>query len=286
MFKLALIQMRCSGSREENFASALAKIAEAAANGAQMICLPELFTMPYFPAEPDGKRFFAEAETIPGDSTRRLSEAAKQHGVYLIGGSLFERDGDTYYNTAPVFDDTGALIARYRKCHIPQDPGFYEKDYFAEGPGIEVIDTKYGRIAVMICFDQWFPEAARLAALQGASLLIYPTAIGMPDNALNISGDWRAMWQIAQQGHGAANNVYIAAINRVGQETTTENTTRFFGGSFVADYGGRKLVEAGDAETILYAECDFAHQKKVQAAWCLLANRRPSLYGALAAPKP
>lgn len=290
MVKIALVQMSCSGTAEENTRKALAYIKQSAEHGANIVCLPELFQHPYFPIIPKDERAFDLAEPANGDTAKRLAQAAKENGVYVLGGSIYEREGAgasaKYYNTALVFDDEGQLINNYRKCHIPQDPGFYEKDYFAAGNELKVFDTKYGKICTMICFDQWFPEAARLATLQGAQLLVYPTAIGMPDNVENITGDWRDMWQTAQRGHAASNNVYVAAINRVGNEAAPDGTTEFFGGSFIADYAGKMVANADKQEGIIYADCDFKRQKEVQDAWCFLTNRRPDLYASLGKAKP
>ena len=275
------------GRFRKNTDKALRLICEAAQQGADIVCLPELFQTPYFPIVPgaENAQAFVDAETIPGKTQNILSRAAKENKVLLLGGSIFEREGEgkaaRYYNTAMAFDDTGAMIGNYRKCHIPQDPGFYEKDYFAEGPGVQIIDTKFGKIAVMICFDQWHPELARLAAVNGAHLLVYPTAIGIPQNEENITGDWRAMWQNAQKGHAAANQVYVAAVNRIGTESCTNGPTEFFGGSFIADWTGEKLAELDKQEGITMLDCDFAHQKKVQDAWCVLANRRLDIAQAL-----
>jgi predicted amidohydrolase len=284
--KVALVQMACSDSQRDNTEYAIEAIRSAANRGANIVCLPELFQSRYFPALPMNKEAFALAETIPGPTTQQLAEAAKENKVLVIGGSIFERASEgakaKYFNTAPVFDDTGALLATYRKCHIPQDPGFYEKDYFAEGDGIKVIETKFGKICVMICFDQWFPEAARQAALLGAQLIVYPTAIGMPDNVVNITGDWREMWQTAQRGHAACNNVYVAAINRVGPEPSADgSTTEFFGGSFVADFAGHTIAQADDEPEIIMAECNFEQQRSVQEAWNFFPNRRPDVYRAV-----
>lgn len=284
MPKLALIQMPCNGTTKENTDKALRMIKQAAEQGADIVALPELFQNPYFPivqATPE-KTSHELAEPVHGETMKLLSQAAKENHVYLLGGSIYERDGEgknaRYYNTALSFDDEGNLIGNYRKCHIPQDPGFFEKEYFEGGDHVEVMDTKHGKIAVLICFDQWHPEIARIAALKGANLIVYPTAIGIPDNEENITGNWRAMWQNAQCGHAAANQIYVAAVNRIGSEKAPGVTTEFFGGSFIADWTGQKLAQLDKEEGITMLDCDFEHQKKVQKSWCVLPNRRPDLY--------
>lgn len=284
MPKVALVQMSCNGSVKENTDKALALVKQAAEKGADIVVLPELFQNPYFPIvqSTPGKDSHDLAEPVNGETMKRLSQAAKENHVHLIGGSIYERDGEgknaRYYNTALSFDDEGNLIGNYRKCHIPQDPGFYEKEYFEGGDTIPVMKTKHGNIAVMICFDQWHPEAARIAALKGANLIVYPTAIGIPQNEKNITGDWRAMWQNAQCGHAAANQVYVAAANRIGREEAPSGLTDFFGGSFIADWTGQKLAQLDKEEGITMLDCDFEHQKQVQEAWCILPNRRPDIY--------
>jgi predicted amidohydrolase len=289
MVKIALIQMSASNDAEATTAKAIAQVKEAAKHGAELVCLPELFQHPYFPVvQKTDDSAYALAETIDGPTIQRLAHVARDAGVWLVAGSIYEREGEgssaRYYNTAPIFSPDGALVSAYRKCHIPQDPGFYEKEYFEEGTCLPpVVETPFGKICAMICFDQWFPEAARAAVLKGAQILIYPTAIGMPEGVENITGDWREMWQTAQRGHAAANNVYVAAINRIGREVTPQGeASEFFGGSFVADFAGKKISESDVAEEIIYAECDLVRQIEVQEAWCFLANRRSDLYGGLA----
>ncbi len=285
MPKVALIQMSCAESAVANLDKAVALVEGAADQGAQIVCLPELFQHPYFCAVPKDESAYALTETIPGPTTERLGALAKKLGIILLGGSIYERAEEggrmVYYNTSPVFDETGVMIAAYRKCHIPHDPGFYEKDYFAEGDALDVIETKYGKIAVMICYDQWFPEFARMAALKGAQMLFYPTAIGYPEGVANTTGDWREKWQIAQRGHSAVNDVFVGAVNRVGYEEVGDSKTNFFGGSFISDYAGKKLDERMEGEGVVMADCDFEHQKIVQHNWNFLPCRRPDLYGPL-----
>ncbi len=281
---LALVQMRCDGSPEENLRVALGRIDEAAKAGANIVALPELFLGPYFCQRPDDASAFDRAEPVPGPTCQALSEAARRHGIVLIPGSIFERtDGTVFYNTTPVFGPDGALLGTYRKSHIPEDVLYHEQHYFAGGDtGVRVFDTPFGKIAPLICFDQWFPEAARLATLQGAEILIYPTAIGVIDEDVedNITGDWEQMWRNAQLGHAATNNVYVAGLNRVGKE----GAITFWGGSFIADPSSKVLALGSDREEILYAELQLDRVQALQAAWRFLPNRRPDLYDGLTRP--
>src|SRR3989344_2221321 len=231
---VGLVQMRMGADSANNLQRALEGVAEAAGLGANIVCLPELFLSPYFFQAPDNANAFSSAETVPGDTTRVLSEAAKKHGIILIGGSVFEKSGEKFFNTTPVFDTDGSLLGIYRKTHIPEDFLYHEQRYFAPGnTGITVFDTKFGKICPLICYDQWYPEAARIAALKGAEIIFYPTAIGLidADAEENITGDWEAMWRNAMLGHAAANNILVCALNRVGKEGSID----FWGGSFVAD---------------------------------------------------
>ncbi len=278
---VALIQMPCSGKPEQNLAKATAMIEKAAKDGANIVALPELFLSPYFCQKPDDTRAFEGAEPVPGPTTDALAKIAKAHGIVLVGGSVFEKTGDgTYYNTAAIFGPDGALLRTYRKTHIPEDNLYHEKHYFAPGDtGIEPVETPFGTIAVLICYDQWYPEAARIAALKGAQILFYPTAIGVIDEKVeeNVTGDWEQMWRNAMLGHAAANNVYVAAINRIGREGHID----FWGGSFLADPSSAILAKAGSEETIVSAHCDLSRVKELQEAWRFLEMRRPESYGAL-----
>lgn len=281
---VGLIQMRCGPDPAVNLARAVRKIDEVVRRGAQIVCLPELFLGPYFCQYRNDAQAFERAETIPGPTTAVLSEVARKHRIVLIGGSLFEKGTrGKFYNTAPVFGPDGARVGVHRKVHIPEDPLFHEQHYFTHGQsGVPVFNTRFGKIAVLICFDQWFPEAARLASLQGAEIIFYPTAIGLIDEAVetNITGDWEAMWRNAQLGHAAANNVYVAAVNRVGRE----GALTFWGGSFIADPSSRRLAQAGRKEQLTLATCDLDRVKLLQASWGFLRNRRPDMYKPLARP--
>jgi predicted amidohydrolase len=279
--QLALVQMRCDAAPADSLARALDGVARAAARGANVVVLPELFLGPYFCQRKDDRSAFDSAEPVPGPTTAALSRAAKEHRVVLVGGSVFEKAPDgRYFNTAAVFNPDGALVGTYRKTHIPEDILYHEQQYFAPGDtGVRVFDTAMGRIAPLICYDQWYPEAARLAALQGAELVVYPTAIGVIDEAVeaNITGDWEQMWRAAQVGHAAVNNVFVAAVNRVGKE----GAITFWGGSFIAGPAGDVAARGGPGEEVVTAACDLARVRPLQEAWRFLANRRPEAYSKL-----
>lgn len=282
---LALVQMRCDASPRDNLDRALGQVAEAARHGADLIALPELFLGPYFCQRPDDRSAFDRAEAVPGPTTEILSRAARQHGVVLLGGSVYEKASDgRYYNTAALFNPDGSLVGTYRKTHIPEDPLYHEQHYFAHGDtGVRVFDTAVGKVAPLICYDQWYPEAARIATLQGAELLLYPTAIGVIDEGVeeNITGDWEQMWRNAQVGHAAVNNVFVGAINRVGRE----GAIHFWGGSFVAGPDGAVISRGGSDESIILASCDLSRVSALQASWRFLPNRRPGAYGRLVQPQ-
>ena len=282
---VGLIQMSMSDDKDRNIEKAMNMTTEAAGKGAHIIVLPELFATTYFCQQPADKAVFSFAELIPGPTSRILAELAKKLGIVLVGGSIFEKTpGGKHYNTSCVFGPDGKMIGSYRKTHIPHDPGFYEQDYFEPGDtGIRVHDTPFGKIAVLICYDQWFPEAARIATLKGADLIVYPTAIGntdVPPVDPAIPEDWETMWRAVQVGHAAANCVYIAAVNRVG----TEGATHFFGGSFVADPNARILAKADDTEQVVLAEIDLSYPKKMQKSWRFLSERKPETYKDLVRP--
>jgi N-carbamoylputrescine amidase len=278
---VGLVQMRCDGAAAANLARALHGVAAAARAGAGLVVLPELFMGPYFCQRPDDRSAFDRAEPVPGPTTHRLAEAARENRVVLVGGSIFEKASDgRFFNTAPVFGPDGSLLGLYRKTHIPEDILYHEQHYFAPGDtGVRVLATGAAQVAPLICYDQWYPEAARLATLQGAELLVYPTAIGTIDEAVeeNITGDWEHMWRSAMVGHAAVNNVYVAAVNRVGRE----GAITFWGGSFVCGPDGALLARGGKGEEIVLAECRLERVAALQAAWRFLPNRRPEVYGGL-----
>lgn len=279
---VGLVQMRCTDDRTANLKRALAGVADAAGRGAQLVVLPELFLGPYFCQRKDDASAFATAEPVPGPTTAALAEAARRHGIVLVGGSVYERTADDrYFNTASVFGPDGQALGHYRKTHIPEDILYHEQHYFAPGDtGVRVFDTPFGKVAPLICYDQWYPEAARMATLQGAEIVVYPTAIGVIDEAVeeNITGDWEGMWRAAQVGHAAVNNVFVAAVNRVGRE----GAITFWGGSFLAGPDGAVIAKAGAGEELVLATCDLARVPALQRAWRFLENRRPNVYGPLA----
>jgi len=258
---------------------ALARIADAAAHGANIVCLQELFHGRY-PCQSEEHTRFAEAEPIPGPTSQALAAAAAQHGVVIIG-SLFERRAPgLYHNTAVVFDADGSTAGIYRKMHIPDDPLYYEKFYFTPGDvGFRSFATRAARIGVCVCWDQWFPEAARLTALAGAQILFYPTAIGwLPDEKETCGGSQHSAWETMMRSHSIANGVFVAAANRVGRE----DQLQFWGASFVADPYGNVLARAGhEAEETLVAACDLSLVDTARTHWPFLRDRRIDAYGGL-----
>jgi len=273
--------MSCGLGVDHNLQKALTLIGQAAQRGAQIICLQELFRSQYFCQKQDAT-IFDLAEPIPGPSTEALATAARQHQVVIVG-SLFERrDAGVYHNTAVVLDADGSLLGTYRKMHIPDDPLYFEKYYFTPGDqGYRCFDTRYGRIGVLVCWDQWYPEGARLTALQGAKVLFYPTAIGWhPSEKAQYGTAQRDAWRTIQRAHAIANGVYVAAVNRVGHEGPSEGGLEFWGSSFVSDPFGVVLSEASNnKEEILVAECDLAHLESVRRNWPFLRDRRIDSYG-------
>jgi predicted amidohydrolase len=278
---VGLIQMRPGTDAQDSLTLALQRIEEAAGMGAQIVALPELFQSPYFCQRPDDASAFALAETLPGPTSDALAAAAAEHGIVLVGGSVYEKAANgNYYNTTPVFGPDGALLGTYRKTHIPEDILYHEQHYFAPGDtGIRVFDTPFGKIAPLICYDQWYPEAARIACLQGAEILFYPTAIGVIDGSVeeNITGDWEQMWRNAMLGHAASNNVFVCAINRPGKE----GAITFWGGSFVADPSSAVVAQGGAGEEIVLARCDLGRVRPLRDSWRFLHNRRADAYGPL-----
>jgi len=283
---LGLVQMRCSLDPRDNLERAIARVREAAAAGAQVICLPELFRSQYFCQTEDHANFDL-AEPIPGPSTEALARVAKEARVVVIG-SLFERRAaGLYHNTAVVFDADGSTRGLYRKMHIPDDPAFYEKFYFTPGDlGFRAFDTAYGRIGTLVCWDQWYPEGARLTALAGADVLFYPTAIGWhPAEKAELGAAQASAWQTIQRSHAIANGVYVAAVNRVGLEMPRSGDgagIEFWGGTFVADPFGVLLKEASrtEEETVIVT-CDRRLQETVRQHWPFLRDRRIDAYGDL-----
>ena len=273
--------MSCSRDPNQNLAKAEWKIREAAGRGAQIICLQELFRSEYFCREQDAAQF-ALAEPVPGPSTERLGALAKELGVALIA-SLFERRAaGLYHNTAAVIDADGSLAGLYRKMHIPDDPLYYEKYYFTPGDlGFLNFDTRFGRIGVLICWDQWYPEAARLSAMAGAGILFYPTAIGWHSSEKALDGAAQLdAWRTIQRAHAIANGVYVAAVNRVGYEGPPGEGLEFWGSSFVADPFGQLIAEASSGtEETLIVDCDPRRAEEVRRNWPFFRDRRIDAYG-------
>lgn len=277
---LGLIQSRGFPTKKESLERHITLIRDAAGRGAQIICLQELFLTPYF-CKCEDPAFFDLAEPVPGETTAALSALAGSLGVVIIA-SLFERRGPgLYHNTAAIIDADGACLGKYRKMHIPEDPGFNEKFYFTPGDlGYRVWHTRFGRIGVLVCWDQWYPEAARLAALGGAEMLIYPTAIGwLKSEKDQLGRAQHGAWETVQRGHAVANGCYVAAVNRTGIEDETE----FWGQSFVANPYGEVIARASvDREEALLAECDLRRVEEFRRIWPFFRDRRIDTYAPLA----
>ena len=279
---VALVQDRDHGSTEANLANIEARVAEAAAKGAKLVLLQELHNGAYF-CQHESTAEFDRAEAIPGPSTERLGALAKKHGVVLVG-SLFERRAaGLYHNTAVVFETDGRLVGKYRKMHIPDDPGFYEKLYFTPGDlGFEPIDTSVGRLGVLVCWDQWYPEGARLMALAGAELLLYPTAIGWdPDDAQDEKDRQRGAWILSHRGHAVANGLPVLSCNRVDHEASPIGASgiTFWGSSHVLGPQGEFLAEANtEHPELLMATVDLARSEQVRRIWPFLRDRRIDAY--------
>jgi len=284
-FTIALVQMSVPGDPAESLAKAEHFVRQAARLGANVVCLPELFRTPYF-CQHEDPDVFDLAESVPGPSTRFLAAAAREEQVVILA-SLFERRGPgVYHNTLAVLDADGECAGLYRKMHIPDDPGYCEKYYFAPGDtGFKTFDTRFGRIGTLICWDQWYPEAARLTALQGALALFYPTAIGWHPEEKNAFGaEQLEAWVTVQRGHAIANGIYVAAVNRIGHEIPVQGGPglEFWGNSFVAGPMG-EILAAGcsDSEEILLAEVDPRRVEIVRRHWPFLRDRRIDAYGGL-----
>jgi N-carbamoylputrescine amidase len=282
-FTIGLVQMKCTANADENLTHALDKVREAAARGAQIISLHELFRSEYFCRTEDAE-LFNLAEQVPGPVTERLGQVAKELRVALVV-SLFERRAaGIYHNTCAVLDADGSLLGKYRKMHIPDDPLYYEKFYFTPGDlGFPNFDTKYARIGVQICWDQWYPEGSRLTALSGAQVIFYPTSIGWhPHEKAQFGAAQLDAWKTIQRSHAIANGVYAAVVNRVGFEgglTKGDAGLDFWGNSFVADPFGEVISQASsDKEEILVVECDPAKSEDTRRNWPFLRDRRIDAY--------
>ena len=279
-FKIGLVQMSCTTDADENLNKAIAGIRSAASQGAEIVCTQELFRSQYFCRE-ENAELFSLAETIPGPSTEVLTSLAKELRVAIVASLFEKRAQGLYHNTAVAIDADGALLGLYRKMHIPDDPLFFEKFYFTPGDiGFRNFETRYARIGVLVCWDQWYPEGARLTSLQGANVLFYPTAIGWHPSE---KAEWGAAqldaWRTIQRSHAIANGIYVAAINRTGFEGPADHGLEFWGSSFVADPFGRLIREAStDKEEVLVVECDPKLIDEVRKNWPFFRDRRIDAY--------
>ena len=283
-FKIGLVQMRMSAEPEQNLATAAQRVREAADKGAHLVCLPELFRT-YYIGQREDHAFFDLAESIPGPSTEALGKVAKEKGVVIIA-SLFERRAaGLYHNTAVTIDADGAIKGMYRKMHIPDDPAYYEKFYFTPGDlGFRAVDTRVGPVGTLVCWDQWYPEGARLTALQGANILFYPTAIGWhPAEKAKYGAQQLDAWKTIQRSHAIANGCWVAAVNRVGHEKLDDHAPgiEFWGHSFVCDPFGVMVAEAGEQEALIIAEVDLARIEEVRRNWPFLRDRRTDAYSGI-----
>jgi N-carbamoylputrescine amidase len=286
-YRVGLVQMQCGPEPEQNLEHAMEMVREAAGKGANVVCLPELFMTQYF-CQREDHALFDLAEPIPGPTTTRLSQLARQQGVVLIASLFEKRAPGIYHNTAAIFEKDGALAGIYRKMHIPDDPLYYEKFYFTPGDlGFKALDTNVGKVGTLVCWDQWYPEGARLTALQGANVLFYPTAIGWHPAEKEEWGEAQYdAWRTIQRAHAIANGVYVGVVNRVGHETGNIRGNEvkgpgldFWGGSFLADPFGRVIAEGShDKEEVLIGEVDLRKMEEIRRNWPFLRDRRIDSY--------
>jgi len=279
---LGLIQTAVGADPKANLEKAIAKTIEAAKAGAQIVCLQELFRSHYF-CQVEDHKYFTLAEEVPGPSTEAFCKVAKEHGVVIVASLFEKRAAGLYHNTAAIIDAGGEFLGKYRKMHIPDDPLFYEKFYFTPGDlGFRAWKTRFGKIGVCVCWDQWYPEAARLTALQGAQILFYPTAIGWhPSEKAQYGERQHSSWETIQRGHAIANGCYVAAVNRIGHEAPDGGAgLEFWGQSFVADPSGQILKRASvDKEENLLVEVDLDAVDTQRTHWPFLRDRRIDAYG-------
>jgi N-carbamoylputrescine amidase len=282
--KLGLLQHACSAEPKTNLAKTLALAERAAKQGAQIICTQELFRSQYFCQNEDHENFKL-AEPIPGPSTAAFQKLAKKHSVVVVASLFEKRASGVYHNTAVIIDANGSLLGMYRKMHIPDDPLFYEKFYFTPGDlGFKAWQTRYGRIGVLICWDQWYPEGARLTAMQGAEILFYPTAIGWhPKEKKEYGPNQHGAWELIQRSHAVANGCYVAAVNRIGLEQPIGGDgLEFWGQSFVAGTSGQILAKASvDKEEVMIVPVDLSKVDVTRTHWPFLRDRRIDAYGGL-----
>ncbi|HEV2113151.1 MAG TPA: carbon-nitrogen hydrolase [Terriglobales bacterium] len=290
-YRVGLVQMRCAPEPDENVNRAVAHIRSTAKQGAQVVCLPELFRTQYF-CQREDSALFDLAEPIPGPTSEAVSKVARECGVAVIASVFERRAAGLYHNTAVLIDADGSIKGLYRKMHIPDDPLYYEKYYFAPGDlGYRAYDTRFGRVGTLVCWDQWYPEGARLTALQGAQVLFYPTAIGWhPSEKAQYGEAQHDAWRTIQRAHAIANGVYVAVVNRVGHENGNVRGKvapgaglEFWGASFICDPFGKMLAEAShDKEEVLVAEIDLKAMEEVRRNWPFLRDRRVDSYGGIA----
>ena len=279
--KVGLVQMSCTASPQENLEKAIAQIRLAAKQGAEIVCLQELFTSLYF-CDTEDYAHFSLAEPVPGPTTTRLSDIAKELGVVIIASLFEQRAKGLYHNTTAVMDADGTYLGKYRKMHIPDDPAYYEKFYFTPGDlGYKVFKTKFANIGVLICWDQWYPEAARITALMGADILFYPTAIGWATSQdADTNTEQYNAWQTIQRSHAVANGVHVVSVNRVGKEQN--GAMKFWGGSFIANPFGTILYKAShESEEVYVQELDLAKTDSYRTHWPFLRDRRIDSYDPL-----
>ncbi len=279
---IGLPQLRGGPDAVENLERTIAKIREAAGRGAQLVCTQELFLGPYF-CQSEDHEFFKLAEPVPGPTTERLCALAAELGVVIVASLFEKRAKGLYHNTAVIIDADGRYLGKYRKMHIPDDPQYFEKFYFTPGDlGFRAWDTRVGRIGVLVCWDQWYPEGARLTALQGAEILLYPTAIGwLPPEKAEFGERQQQAWETMQRSHAIANGVFVAAVNRVGFEAGPAGGIEFWGGSFVVDPDGRILARGGQDEELLIVPCELGRIDLVRTHWPFLRDRRIDAYAGI-----
>jgi predicted amidohydrolase len=281
---LGLVQMSMGSDPSENLTKAISGIEEAVLRGANIICLPELFRSPYFCVVEKSSRDYSEE--CPGEVGAQISKLAAKHSVTIVAGSIYEKTNDKKFNTALVYGPKGELLGSYRKTHIPHDPAFFEQNYFAAADSnYQIFKTTVANqtvnIGVLICYDQWFPEAARSLALLGADIIFYPTAIGTLNGVPQEEGDWHSAWTAVQRGHAVANATIVAAVNRVG----IEGNSNFWGGSFISDAFGRIVAEGTNQEQVITAPVNIEHNKLVKQGWRFFKERRPDTYTLITKPR-
>ncbi len=280
--RVGLVQMATSEDKAANLKKATDGVRDAAKRGAQIVCLQELFAGPYF-CQVEDAALFDLAEPLDGPTVTEVAALAKELGVTIVTSVFEKRAAGVYHNTAIVLGEQGETLSVYRKMHIPDDPLYYEKFYFTPGDlGFVNAETKHANVGTLVCWDQWYPEAARLTAMRGAEMLFYPTAIGWHPSEKDEFGDAQlAAWQTIQKSHAIANGVFVAAVNRVGHEGPEDGGLEFWGHSFIVDPAGSVIAEAGRGEQVLVAECDLDQSEEVRRGWPFFRDRRIDAYGGL-----